>query len=109
MKIIYDKKNKEYPTWVYNNNRPEYELQDNFEFSGELYYKGFSRGRSALNIIWEDARGIKYYSGMSMLDEILTEPQRPVYFGRTEFKGLIITGKYTFKKQGTSTLLKMVK
>lgn len=72
-------------------------LIDNKEFEVTLTYKGFTRGRSALNIRWADEeRKIIYYSGMSLLDKALEE-------GIIE--GNVLRGNFCFKKQGTSILL----
>lgn len=85
MQVIYDKKNKEYLTrlWGFRKDDPDIILKDNFEFSAKLVYKGFTRGRSALNIIWRDEKGRKYYSSMTMLDEALknTPDDQSVYLG----------------------------
>jgi len=69
-----------------------------FEFTGTLTYKDFERGRSALNIVWEDQMGIQYRSGMYLLDSHLKKG------GNHQ-----ITGTFTFKKQGTSVLLTLKK
>ena len=72
---------------------------DNYEFSATLRYAGFSRGRSALNITWEDTKtGKLYESGMAMLDEVLFHNQSSM-----------VSGVFTFKKQGTSILLKLIR
>ena len=75
-------------------------ITDNKEFKATLTYEGFSRGRSALNIEWLDKeRKLIYYSGMSLLDEALTQ-------GFVE--GNRISGTFCFKKQGTSILLQQL-
>lgn len=83
------------------------ELRDNYEFEASLLYQGYERGRSALNIIWKDInREILYYSGIKMLDEILKGREDiSAFLG----KELLIQGRFTFKKQGTSYLLTYVK
>jgi len=76
-------------------------LKDNTPFEATLIYNGFSRGRSALNIGWiNHERKLIYYSGMSLLDEVLKQ-------GLVE--GNKISGTFCFKKQGTSILLKFAK
>ncbi len=78
----------------------EKNLIDNYEFSAELEYAGFSRGRSSLNIAWADRKNkIIYYSGMSLLDVALKS-------GR--INGNLLKSDFTFKKQGTAILLKEV-
>lgn len=73
---------------------------DNEEFEATLVYRGFSRGRSSLNIEWIDhERKRVYYSGMSLLDEALKGGI---------VQGDKITGTFCFKKQGTSILLQQV-
>jgi len=93
----------------YNDNQiyvsdPRVTLKENYEFEALLQYKGFERGRSSLNIVWTDENGKEYRSGMSMLDDILS--------GRYPFlkidNRVSVQGKFTFKKQGTSILLKIV-
>lgn len=75
-------------------------LIDNSEFKAELIYGGFSRGRSSLNIQWIDhERKRIYYSGMSLLDEALIKGL---------IDGNILSGKFCFKKQGTSILLQQI-
>lgn len=69
-----------------------------YEFEATLEYNGFSRGRSALNIKWTDVKeGISYTSGMYMLDDVLKRTQSSR-----------ITGRFGFKKQGTSVLLELI-
>lgn len=104
MKIPYNKKTKTYETYYTprHDSHEDYTIKDNFEFSDKLVYIGFSRGRSALNIIWEDTKGRKYHSGMKLLDDTL---QKPSENDKLTFVGLIIEGTFTFKKQGTSVLL----
>lgn len=75
-------------------------LKDNEQFKATLYYKGFTRGRSALNIEWVDKeRKLIYYSGMKLLDEALLE-------GIVD--GSKLSGTFCFKKQGTSILLEQI-
>lgn len=75
-------------------------LVDNSTFEATLIYGGFTRGRSSLNIEWIDhQRKLVYYSGMSLLDEALTQ-------GFVE--GNRISGTFCFKKQGTSILLQQI-
>lgn len=103
--------------WGFRKDDPDIILKDNFEFSAKLVYKGFTRGRSALNIIWRDEKGRKYYSSMTMLDEALknTPDDQSVYLGVDVYRGedaprgLCVSGKFTFKKQGTVILLTRVK
>ena len=77
--------------------KEENNLKENKEFQATLFYSGFTRGRSALNIEWVDyERNSIYYSGMSLLDEALLG-------GVVE--GNKISGEFCFKKQGTSILL----
>lgn len=79
-------------------------LKDNYEFETILKYLEYERGRSALNIVWMDENGIKYRSGMKLLDDVISG-QYP--FLRVDNR-LAIQGKFTFKKQGSSILLKLV-
>lgn len=81
-------------TWTYDDKNDT----EAYEFKATLKYVDFERGRSALNIVWEDKKGKKYRSGMKMLDEHLKSGG-----------GNTITGKFGFKKQGTSVLLKLIK
>lgn len=75
-------------------------LVSNNEFQAELVYSGFSRGRSSLNIQWIDhERKRVYYSGMSLLDDVLNK-------GLVD--GNMISGTFYFKKQGTSILLQQI-
>ena len=74
---------------------------DNIPFEAELEYIDFSRGRSALNILWKDNKRKRiYYSGMYLLDKALKE---------NKVVGSKITGEFCFKKQGTSILLQAIK
>lgn len=76
------------------------EEQEPYEFEAELTYVGFERGRSALNIVWQDTcTGIQYRSGMALLDDKL---------GNCSVEGNTIHGKFGFKKAGTSVLLKEI-
>lgn len=79
-------------------------LVDNYEFETILKYSGYERGRSALNIVWVDENGIEYRSSMKLLDDVMN--------GNYPFlkvdNRLAIQGKFTFKKQGSSILLKLV-
>lgn len=104
LKIAFDKNDhkhkgyKEQETWsghrVY---KEESKLISNKEFEATLIYKGFTRGRSSLNIRWVDEeRKLIYYSGMHLLDEALKN-------GIIE--GSTLKGTFCFKKQGTSILL----
>ncbi len=69
-----------------------------YEFSATLRYKGFERGRSSLNIEWEDLKsGITYYSAMSMLNDALRG---------SLIQGDCLVGTFGFYKQGTAILLK---
>lgn len=78
--------------------KEEENLIDNYEFAAELEYVGFTRGRSSLNIMWADRKKkIVYYSGMSLLDEVLKAGK---------IQGNILKSDFTFKKQGTAILLK---
>lgn len=71
-----------------------------WEFEDTLTYTGFSRGRSSLNIQWKGQKTkVTYESGMSLLNEALLEGK---------VKGNNITGKFTFKKQGTAVILKAI-
>ena len=75
-------------------------LKSNEQFKATLYYKGFTRGRSSLNIRWVDQkRSSVYYSGMKLLDEALMNGA---------ISGNKITGTFCFKKQGTSILLEQI-
>lgn len=81
-------------TWTYSD---EFSTDD-YEFEATLKYTGFERGRSALNIVWEDVKtGTQYRSGMKLLDEHLKD-------GGT----CRIKGTFGFKKQGTSVLLTQI-
>lgn len=83
---------------TYNYGWGDWTETDPYEFSGTLEYDGFSRGRSALNIIWKDVdTGKTYMSGMALLDAHLMN-----------CGGHTITGKFGFKKQGTSVLLTLI-
>lgn len=90
--VPFDEKGN-HQTWVYGR-LMESHARDNFEFEATLTYKGFERGRSALNIVWVSDEGIEYRSGMYLLDHHLK-------CGGSS----IIKGTFTFKKQGTSVLL----
>jgi len=84
-------------SWMYN---PEEYGKEPWEFEDTLEYIGFSRGRSALNIQWKGLNTKKTYeSGMSLLNDALLEGL---------INGKTITGKFTFKKQGTAVLLKAI-
>lgn len=75
------------------------ELKEPYEFEATLVYNGYSRGRSALNIEWMDINTNKtYQSGMTLLSDALLKYQKSE-----------ITGKFSFKKQGTSVLLILIK
>jgi hypothetical protein len=68
---------------------------DPYELEATLKYVDYERGRSALNVVWEDVRtGLRYRSGMPLLHKHLLS-------GGTH----LITGRFGFKKQGTSILL----
>lgn len=82
--------------------------KDNYMFSATLFYNGFTRGRSALNIQWKDENGKTYQSGMSLLDEALSGTLKVKSI--VSFDGqLSISSNFTFKKQGTAILLTLAK
>ena len=84
-----------------------YTHKDNFEFSADLEYQTFSRGRSSLNITWKNhATGYTYQSSMMLLDEVLSGRSKSAVMVSSSDK-LVIGGKFTFKKQGQSILLKV--
>lgn len=75
-------------------------LIDNKESQAELRYTGFSRGRSSLNIQWTDDKNkMIYYSGMSLLDNVLKDGG---------MNGNKLNSTFCFKKQGTAILLEEV-
>lgn len=80
---------------------------DNYEFNETLFYDSFERGRSALNIVWKNGEGKQFRSGMLMLDEILNG-SAPITDSSLN-DSLSISGKFTFKKQGTAILLTFAK
>ena len=85
---------------------------DNYEFEDVLQYFEYERGRSALNIKWKSANdGRIYYSGMTMLNDILMGNTKCVTKNRifTDNQPFTIIGRFTFQKQGTSVLLKEIK
>ena len=83
-------------------------FKPNFIFKADLRYEGFSRGRSALNIIWRDqTTGKTYMSGMSLLDSVLSGKSNIArgFEEDDDPSELYLFGDFTFKKQGTSVLL----
>lgn len=86
-------------TWASGTNKSDNRV-DPWEFEDTLMYIGYTRGRSALNIQWKGLKTKKTYeSGMSLLDEALLD-------GKINKHS--ISGKFGFKKQGTSVLLKIL-
>lgn len=85
-------------TWISTTSKGD--RVEPWEFEDTLIYIGYTRGRSALNIQWKSLKTKKTYeSGMSLLDEALKE-------GKVNKHS--ISGKFGFKKQGTSVLLKIL-
>lgn len=98
-------------TWVYpcDIKSGRVTLVDNYEFETTLRYMGFSRGRSSLNIEWLDLKTNQtYQSGMYMLDDFLKGSLSHECVINPTSLIFQVTGKFTFKKQGTSILLKSV-
>lgn len=81
--------------------------RDNYEFSASLQYQGWQGSRSGIFVIWSDQTGKQYKSSMVMLDEVLRlNPENvSAFLGES----LIISGTFTFKKQGTAVLLTLKK
>lgn len=68
------------------------EWKDNYEFTCQLMYKTFERGRSAAYTVWEDEDGLRYYMSLSVVDEVLRNVS--IIEGWTE------ECNWTFRKQG---------
>ena len=79
----------------------------NYEFTTNLKYKTYEASRSGIFVVWEDGNGKQYKSSMQMLHEILTNSSEdfPTFLGNA----LVISGIFTFKKQGTAVLLTLKK
>ncbi len=75
----------------------EFSKDSSYEFEDTLTYKGFERGRSSLNIVWVDSKGKEYRSSMSTLSLHLQQGG-----------GNQISGRFGFKKRGTSVLLEKI-
>jgi hypothetical protein len=80
---------------------------DNYEFETTLTYKCWSGSRSGVEITWTDPEGKEFKSSMMLLDEVLngSAPLKDLSMS----DNLKISGKFTFKKQGTAILLTFVK
>ena len=82
-----------------NVSKGEYEI-DNDIFETTLKYHNYNHGRSTTHIHWLDEKENRIYtSSMSLLHEFIIA---------NKFINGTITGKFTWKKQGTAILLKQV-
>ena len=73
---------------------------DNHVFETTLKYQNYTHGRSTTHIHWIDEKENRIYtSSMSLLHKFIIA---------NKFINGTITGKFTWKKQGTSILLKQV-
>ena len=73
---------------------------DNEEYQFKLKYNGYERGRSSLNISWQDTENDKiYYSSMNLLDKVLKDDK---------LVDGILSGRFCWKKKGTAVLLNLL-
>jgi hypothetical protein len=82
-----------------NVSKGEYEI-DNHVFETTLKYQNYSHGRSTTHVHWLDIKENRIYtSSMNLLHEFILD---------NKFINGTITGKFTWKQQGTAILLKQV-
>jgi len=71
---------------------------ENFVFKGDLKYKSFYRGRSAVVFVFEDEQGIELMSTVSGIATLLDNITK----GNIKINNNRLTGFFTFMKQGNS-------
>ena len=74
--------------------------KDPYEFTATLKYCGHTRGRSSLQLKWQDTKTKKYYwSSMDMLDRAMEEEG---------FIGNLCSFNFGFYKAGSSVFIKIL-
>lgn len=72
---------------------PHVKWRKNHEFDAEMTYVGFSRGRSAAHLLWQDGRGVRYTMFLADADALFKT--------RTVAAG-VVAGRWTFCKRGSN-------
>ena len=100
-KVPFDKDGNHRRSLYHWDNKEEFTFVDPYEFDGTLTYCGVQHNNSTTNILFEDNKGVRYFSSLPVLIDILE-------CGRI-INGNQVNGTWYFKKQGAMIILQLKK